>query len=52
MNNNNYRLFKETLLRMAGEVGLPKNAVANDLGLLTENTEMENKKLKKHYQIW
>jgi hypothetical protein len=46
MNNNNYRLFKETLLRMAGEVGLPKNAVANDLGLLKENKEMDNKKLK------
>ena len=45
MNNNNYRLFKETLLRMAGEVGLPKNAVANDLGLLKENKEMDNKKL-------
>tara|TARA_R100000908_G_scaffold52244_1_gene27560 strand:- start:156 stop:1838 length:1683 start_codon:yes stop_codon:yes gene_type:complete len=31
---------------MAGEVGLPKNAVANDLGLLKENKEMDNKKLK------
>ena len=46
MNNNNYKLFKETLLRMAGEVGLPKNAVANDLGLLKETNNMDNKKLK------
>jgi hypothetical protein len=46
MNNNNYRLFKETLLRMAGEVGLPKKAVANDLGLLKETNNMDNKKLK------
>ena len=31
---------------MAGEVGLPKKAVANDLGLLKETNNMDNKKLK------
>jgi hypothetical protein len=46
MNNNNYILFKKTLLRMAEGVGLPKRAVANDLGLLKENKEMDNRKLK------
>ena len=32
---------------MAEGVGLPKRAVANDLGLLKENKEMDNKKLIK-----
>lgn len=31
---------------MAEGVGLPKRAVANDLGLLKENKEMDNRKLK------
>ena len=45
MSNTNYILFKEALLNVAEKSGLPRMAVANDLGLLKE-TNMDNKKLK------